>query len=158
MLLLESIHPHLRLAFPNGAKIMAGLAAWIVNKFMEEDTIPAGIVSLLGEGELAHHALNNVQGVAKADKYPGSMFSLVPYIPVSDKVVQHQITAVVEYCCTEILALAGAVCENLKDQEAWNNEAREKYEDFPLIRPSDIKAAVAQDQELKKAFGALFKV
>ena len=158
MLLLENIHPHMRLAFPNGAKIMAGLAAWVVNKFMEEETIHEGIASLLGTDELAGHALNNVQSVARADKYPGSMFALVPYIPVSDKTVQFQITAIVEYCCTEILALAGAMSEKLKDQDAWNNETREKYEDFPLIRPSDIKAAVAQDKELKAAFGALFKV
>jgi hypothetical protein len=158
MLLLENIHPHMRLAYPNGAKIMAGLAAWVVNKFMEAETIPEGIVSLLGTEELAAHALNNVQAVAKADKYPGSMFALVPYIPVSDKVVQYQITAVVEYCCTEMLALAGAMCEKLKDQDAWNNETREKYEDYPQIRPSDIKAAVAQDKELKAAFGTLFKL
>ncbi|GMH59959.1 hypothetical protein TrRE_jg3521 [Triparma retinervis] len=158
MLLLENIHPHMRLAYPNGAKIMAGLAAWVVNKFMEAETIPEGIVSLLGTEELAAHALNNVQAVAKADKYPGSMFALVPYIPVSDKVVQYQITAIVEYCCTEMLALAGAMCEKLKDQDAWNNETREKYEDYPQIRPSDIKAAVAQDKELKAAFGTLFKL
>lgn len=158
MLLLENIHPHLRLAYPNGAKIMAGLAAWIVNKFMDADSVQEGVVTLLGTGELADHALNNVSAVAKADKYPGCMFALVSYIPVGDKVVQYQITAVVEYCCTEILALAGAVCEKLKDQEAWNNETREKYEDFPQIRPSDIKGAVAQDKELKDAFGALFKV
>lgn len=104
------------------------------------------------------HAINNVSSVAKATEYPGNMFSLVPYIPISDKVAAFQISAIVEYCCTEILALAGAVCEKLRDQDQFNNDKRASYEDFPQIRPSDIKAAVSQDKELRMAFGELFKV
>ena len=49
MIVAEGVHPQLRLAYPNGAKIMAGLAAWIVNRFMEATTIEEGLMDLFGE-------------------------------------------------------------------------------------------------------------
>ncbi|GMH49547.1 hypothetical protein TL16_g00546 [Triparma laevis f. inornata] len=125
---------------------------------MEADTVEACLAEIFGDGELLDHAISNVTSVAKATNYPGNLYTLLQYIPCSDKVTAMQIVATIEYVCTEILALAGAVSEKLQDQPQWKTDKREVYEDYPTIRPSDLKAAVASDAELKRAFGALFKV
>ena len=113
---------------------------------------------IFGETEMMDHAVNNVSAVCQAKKYPGNLYALLPYIPVSDQMVQWQITVVVEYVITELLALAGAVAVKLQDQDQFKSEARANYEDFPQIRPSDLKTAVKEDADLKNALGGLFKV
>ncbi|GMH56580.1 hypothetical protein TrST_g9053 [Triparma strigata] len=158
MIIAESCHPGQRLAYPNSAKVLAGLTSHIVNRFMEADTVEICLAEIFGEGELLDHAVNNVTAVAKATDYPGNLYTLLKYMPCSDKITTMQIVATIEYVCTEILALAGAISEKLQDQPQWKNDKREVYEDYPAIRPSDLKAAVANDAELKRAFGALFKV
>lgn len=158
MIVSEACHPQLRLDFPNSSKILAGLAGWIVNRLMSSATMEEGLVSIFGDGEMLHHAAANVESVAHATSYPGNLVMLVPYIPVEDEVVKWQCTAVVEYVATEVLALAGGVAMNLKDQKQFENDVREEYADFPSIRPSDIKTAVANDAELRAAFGSLFKL
>ena len=158
MIVSEACHPQLRLDFPNSTKILAGLACWIVNRLMSCSTMEEGLASIFGEGEMHLHASANVSSVADAPSYPGNLVMLVPYIPVSDEVVAWQCTAVVEYVATEVLALAGSVAMQLRDQPQFDCEEREQYKDFPTIRPSDIKTAVANDEELRKAFGALFKL
>jgi len=91
-------------------------------------------------------------------RYPGNLFTVVSYIPTDVKVVTFQITAVVEYVITELLALAGGLVERSKDQVEFKSKKREDYGDFPKIRPSDLKQAVQMDPELKNCIGSLFKV
>ena len=158
MVISEQCHPGLRLGFPNSAKILAGLAGWIVNRLMQSDAIVDGLQSIFGETEMFSHAVQNVGNVARATEYPGNLFILVPYVPTDDKIVAFQITITVEYVITEILALAGGHVERLKDQPQFKSQKREKYEDFPQIRPSDIRLAVNMDEDLKTCFGGLFKM
>ena len=159
MIISEAIHPNQRLAYPNSAKVLAGLTSHIVNRFMEAETVEGCLHEMFGKGELLDHAINNVTSVAKAAEYPGNLYTLLQYVPIEDKVVTFQIVCVIEYVCTEILAAAGAISQQLQDQPQWKSDApKERYEDFPFIRPSDIKAAVANDLELRAAFGTLFKL
>ncbi|GMI61871.1 hypothetical protein ScalyP_jg9002 [Parmales sp. scaly parma] len=158
MLVAETCHPNLRLSFPNSTKILAGTVAWLVNKLCAAPDMETGMKEIFGTTEMMDHAVNNVTSVHMAKKYPGNMFNLLEYIPISDKIWQWQITVCVEYLITELLALAGAVTVKLEDQEQFKSTARVNYEDYPLIRPSDIKTAVQNDEDLKHALGGLFKL
>jgi hypothetical protein len=158
MILSEHVHPSLRLQYPAANKTLAGIAAYIVNTLMAADSILEGLEEFFGkDAEMLSHALNNVGSVAEAAEYPGTLFLIVPYIPSDDDIVKMQITAVVEYVSTELLAMAGAVVNQLKDQAAFSNDKREGYDDFPKIRPSDLKKAVEMDPELRGCIGTLFK-
>jgi len=162
MLVSENVHPDLRLAFPSSCKILAGTVAWLVNKLTSAVSIEHGLKDIFGETEMMDHAVNNVSTigpqVVETGKYPGNLYALIPYVPVSDRVVQWQITVCVEYVITELLAIAGAIANKLQDQPQYKSDARVNYEDFPQIRPSDLKTAVREDGDLKNALGALFKV
>ena len=63
MIIAESCHPGQRLAYPNSAKVLAGLTSHIVNRFMEADTVEICLAEIFGEGEVgviyikAHYAL-----------------------------------------------------------------------------------------------------
>ncbi|GMI41913.1 hypothetical protein TeGR_g11279 [Tetraparma gracilis] len=158
MIISEHVHPQLRLSYPATNKLLAGITAYIVNTLMAAPSIQEGLLSMFGECEMLGHALANVGSVVEATEYPGNLYLIVPYVPVEDKVVAWQIVCVVEYVMTELLALAGGFVEKARDQEEFKTEKRESYEDFPKIRPSDLKAAVTADPELRACIGSLFKV
>jgi len=158
MLISEAVQPELRLAYPSSSKILAGTVAWIVNKLAQSETMAQGMESLFGETEMLAHAITNVSAVTAAKKYPGNLFPVINYVPVGDKIVQWQITVCVEYIVTELLALAGANAIKVNDQEQFKSEKRGCYEDYPQIRPVDLKAAVKGDADLKVVLGGLFKV
>ena len=155
----ESVHPQLRLSFPGTSKILAGLTAWIVNKMFTSVSINDGLEAIFGSTEMLAHASQNVGSMATATEYPGNLFLLMNYIPTEDKVIKFQIAVTVEYIMTEILALAGGVAERLQDQPQFKKDVKDrvKYEDFPTIRPSDVKTAIMEDNDLRAAFGSLFK-
>jgi hypothetical protein len=159
MMVSESVHPQLRLAFPTTSKILSGLTAWIVNLCMASSSINEALVQIFGETEMHAHAAQNVEAVATVSQYPGNLFLLLDYIPAEDMIIKYQIAVVVEYVMTEVLAMAGAAAMRLKDQDQFQivEGERSKYEDFPKIRPSDVKAAILADSDLKAAFGSLFK-
>ena len=110
MIVSENLHPNQRLAYPNSAKVLAGLSSHIVNRFMEADSVEECLRDMFGDGELLDHAINNVTSVAKAKDYPGNLYTLLQYIPVDDKVVTFQVVAVVEYVCTEVRGGSATNC------------------------------------------------
>jgi len=134
MIISEHVHPQLRLSYPATNKTLSGLTAYVVNTLMAAPSIQEGLVEFFGDTEMLQHAVNNVGAVAEAVDYPGNLHLVVPYIPVDDKIVAFQITCVVEYLITELLALAGGIVMKNKDQPEFKNAKPEVYDEFPKIK------------------------
>ena len=52
MVISEHCHINQRLAYPNSAKILAGLTSHVVNRFMEADSVEECLTDMFGEGEV----------------------------------------------------------------------------------------------------------
>lgn len=53
MVIAETCHSDQRLAYPNSARVLAGLTSHIVNRFMEADTVEACLAEIFGDGEVS---------------------------------------------------------------------------------------------------------
>jgi hypothetical protein len=158
MIVAETVHPNLRLGFPSSARVLASISAYIVNSMMKARSIEEGINSLFENSqEMRTHVFHNVTAVL-AKEYPGRLADFVKFIPVADALTRHQCTAIVEYVFTELLTFAGHIAELKKDQPQYQIENKTSYEDFPQIRPCDMREAVESDDELRGLLGGLFKI